>query len=191
MAVDVDLSGQFSSISKPFLLWLTINVNEAEDHPLDVSKSLFPYLEPLPSQLLEQSRKIYFLLFEQSMTTPVHTTTISSSGDVCLKEYAGRCQFPVEDFIQQNKLTLRAANWLTINKDAYSKFALIRNGGEQENNACLSEPKYTSLCFSGPAKTGQERGPVGVPTTTPKSGCQLFTPSFVLAFLSTVFLNFS
>ncbi|XP_055341465.1 uncharacterized protein C56G2.4-like [Paramacrobiotus metropolitanus] len=137
--------------SRPFLNWLYTDLDEAST--VDLTKSNLPYIEPLP--LPQSTRRLYFLLYEQTIPAGAGAAEFADKSDVCPLAYKGRCRFDVETFVKANQLVLRSVTWVTVQSDLYSLWAMLRQT-KSEATVCS-------------AQTGWSRGCVGLETTSKPS----------------------
>ncbi|XP_055342050.1 uncharacterized protein LOC129590718 isoform X2 [Paramacrobiotus metropolitanus] len=106
--------------SRPFINWLYTNFDEMST--VDLANVKLSYVEPF--SLPQSARRLYFLLYEQTLSSDVETTDFGNKSDACPLKYTGRCRFDVEAFVKANQLVLRAATWLTVQSDLYSLCAM-------------------------------------------------------------------
>ncbi|XP_055333829.1 uncharacterized protein C56G2.4-like [Paramacrobiotus metropolitanus] len=185
IALDPTISNNgLATPDKPFAHWLAMNIQLGTNaNPIPEKNVVLSY-SPLVPPPQSPPHTVFFLLFEQQAPISTENVVERYSDPVCADYLKGRCLFQIKDFIAANGLILRAASWINVINDAYSRYWLIKSG-QVETDICSGQPVYHVPCLvpgSSPGKVillGSGSSVLMAPTTL----------NVVIAFLLLVLWN--
>ncbi|GAU94536.1 hypothetical protein RvY_06292 [Ramazzottius varieornatus] len=138
-----------STPERPYLLWLAINIREADGGLVQAVNTVLTYAPTIPAPQ-SPPHTLFFFLYEQTKGPISEAQSIDLqqryTDPLCADYVLGRCLFRIANFTADYNMTLRAASWVTTVNDAFARYWMIKSG-QLEWDICTGQPDYRIPCL--------------------------------------------